>query len=84
MSDTVWDNACVYCMCVCVCVRLPVCTHLYIHLCIVCSTLVRSVLVFVYSVYGGGLDVIKTCTYNRVCVCMYVCILYVLCVYVFW
>ena len=37
----------------------------------VCGALLRSVLVFVYCVYGGGLDIIKT-LYIEVCVCTYV------------
>ena len=53
---------------------LPVCALLYIQLRIVDDTFLRSVLVFVYYVYGGVLDIIKT-LYIEVCVGIYfVCI----------
>ena len=77
---TVGQCGCIVFVCLCLCVPASMRTLVhsfaysewYLALC--------SVLVFVYCVYGGGLDVIKTLCIE-VCVCMYVCILYVLCVY---
>ena len=62
-----------------VCVSVSVCACQYAHICtfncvLWSGTFLRSVLVFVYYVYGGVLDMIKT-LYIEVCVGIYfVCI----------